>query len=115
LSDGLADGLRRLSEASGCGVRVDVAALPIDPSARAIFEALGMDPLRASLAGGDDYELLFTVPARSRGRLRSTRGLLRTAVTKIGTMTAGSRLELVGAAAPQIDLAALGFDHFQPR
>src|SRR5690606_27378776 len=42
LSDGLADGLLRLSEGSGAGMRIDAAALPVDPSARAVFTALGL-------------------------------------------------------------------------
>lgn len=110
LSDGLADGLRRLAEASGCGMRIDASQVPIDPSARWIFEALGLDPLLETVAGGDDYQLLFTVPARLRGRFRTTRDRLRVGVARIGTVTAGG-LSLEGA--PQIDLARLGFDHFR--
>jgi thiamine-monophosphate kinase len=115
LSDGLADGLRRLSDASGRGVTVDAAALPIDPSARAIFEELGLDPLRSAVAGGDDYELLFTVSARNRGRLRSATHLLRTHITRIGNMTPRPGLELTGTEGQPIDLASLGFDHFSTR
>jgi thiamine-monophosphate kinase len=61
LSDGLADGLRQIAEASGVGMRIDSACLPIDPRARAFFSIRGHDPIAAALAGGDDYELLFTV------------------------------------------------------
>jgi thiamine-monophosphate kinase len=111
LSDGLADGIRRIAEASGCGASIDAASLPVDASARFIFEALGADALDASLAGGDDYQLLFTVPARNRGRFRSVRGRLGTPATRIGVMTEGDRLTLEGAG--NQDFPSAGFDHFR--
>ena len=88
LSDGLADGLRQLTRASGTGMSVDADALPIDLEARAWFEAHGHDPVLEAVAGGDDYELLFTVSPRRQGRLRGVsrlaRGLL---LTRIGVVT----------------------------
>ena len=60
LSDGLADAVTQLSEASGTGARLDATALPLPDVARQWFSAHGLDPIRAA-AGGDDYELLFTV------------------------------------------------------
>ena len=111
LSDGLADGVRRLAEASGCGMTLDAAAIPIDPSAEAIFIELGLDALASTLEGGDDYELLFTVSPRNRGRFRSARAVLGTRVTRIGVVTAGETL-LVSTPAGPIPLAG-GFDHFR--
>jgi thiamine-monophosphate kinase len=67
---------------------IDAQALPIDPAARAWFETRGSDPVLEAVAGGDDYELLFTVPPRRqrrlRGVLRLARGLM---VTRIGVVT----------------------------
>lgn len=113
LSDGLADGLRRIAEASGAGMTIEASALPIDAAARWIFGELGLDPVQASLAGGDDYELLFTVPARARGRFRAARAHLGTTATRIGVVTAGGRLQVDGAGS--FDVASLGFDHFGRR
>jgi thiamine-monophosphate kinase len=88
LSDGLADGLRQLARASGVGLTLDAEALPIDPAARAWFEARGRDPVAEAIAGGDDYELLFTVSPRRRGRLRAVTRLVRgLSLTRIGTVT----------------------------
>lgn len=112
LSDGLADGLRRIAEASGCGMKIEAAELPIDPSARWVFESLGLDPVLHAVAGGDGYELLFTVPARLRGRFRAVRPHLAAPATRIGVATPGG-LTLEGA--PAVDLGALGFDHFGTR
>jgi thiamine-monophosphate kinase len=88
LSDGLADGLRGLARASGTGITVDADALPIHPEARAFFEAAGRDAVLEAAAGGDDYELLFTVPARRQGRLRGVARLARgLTFTRIGIVT----------------------------
>ncbi|MEO8678219.1 MAG: thiamine-phosphate kinase [Vicinamibacterales bacterium] len=88
LSDGLADALRQVAAASGCGVRVDAAALPIEPGARAWWTARDVDSVRAAVTGGEDYELLFAIPARGGGRLRNARRhVAEPAMTKIGVFT----------------------------
>jgi thiamine-monophosphate kinase len=88
LSDGLADGLRGLARASGAGMAVDADALPVDPEARALFEADGRDPVLEAVAGGDDYELLFTVSPRRQGRLRAVARLAHgVTFTRIGIVT----------------------------
>lgn len=88
LSDGLADAVTQLSAASGTGAIVDAAKLPIPQAAVSWVESEGGDPVVAAAAGGDDYELLFSVPSRFRGRLRSalreTRGV---PITAIGELT----------------------------
>ena len=69
LSDGLADAAHQIADASGVGVTIDAAALPIDPAARAFFEARGLTPVAEALTGGDDYELLLAVRPRAQRRL----------------------------------------------
>jgi thiamine-monophosphate kinase len=86
LSDGLADGVRRIAEASGVGVTVDASLLPIDPAARAFFEAQRLDPVEASLEA-DDYELLVTVRPRARGRLAAAIRHGGAPLTRIGRCT----------------------------
>ena len=111
LSDGLADGVRQICEMSDVGAAIDAEALPIDAGARAWFDRQGKDAVRAAIGGGDDYELLFTVPRRSRGRLgtavRQAQGL---AVTRIGEITRerGIVLRRGGAEEP----LPIGFSHF---
>ena len=112
LSDGLADGLARLGEASGIGIEVETAALPVHPETAAACEAAGLDPLREAVAGGDDYELLFTVGPR---RLRAVAGAERLAggvrLTRIGRVTKAPGAVLVhpdGRREP----APAGYEHF---
>jgi thiamine-monophosphate kinase len=88
LSDGLADALRQVAEASGCGVEVDAGALPIDAAAREWWLSAGRDPVGAALSGGDDYELLLAVPRAWRGRLRhARRHVAEPILTRIGVLT----------------------------
>jgi thiamine-monophosphate kinase len=111
-SDGLADALRQLAQASGVGIEVDAAALPIGAAARTFFEEAGADPVRAALAGGDDYELVFTVRPRNRGRLRGVRQQAgHLPITRIGVVTADPRLCVRGEHG--IDELPRGYEHFR--
>jgi thiamine-monophosphate kinase len=90
LSDGLGVDLRRLARASGVGIHVETAAIPL---------GVGAD-LDQAIAGGDDYELCFTVPDPDRVRTTFAAAELR-APTPIGTVTDGS----------EVDLPAGGWEH----
>jgi thiamine-monophosphate kinase len=87
LSDGLADAARRLGEASGVGVTIDRAALPIDAAARAVFERQGRDPATEAMTAGDDYELLFSSRPRAQRRLTAVARQAGVAITRIGACT----------------------------
>ena len=115
LSDGLADALRQVAAASRVGVRIDGDALPIDPGAREWWDASGIDPVNAAVMGGDDYELLFAVPAKGRGPLRSvTRHVADPPLTKIGVFTKDPR-EVVLTRGGKADALPEGFEHFANR
>jgi thiamine-monophosphate kinase len=112
LSDGLADGLRQISAASGVGIVVEEAAIPLAPGVAEFHRGLGTDALCAALAGGDDYELLFTARPLWRGRLRAVRRLVGDLpITRIGVVTRDTQL-IVRSAAGDRDLPA-GFEHFR--
>src|SRR5262245_49968618 len=85
LSDGLADGLHRIAEANGIGMTINADLLPIDQGARAWFEAHGGNVVDRAVAGGDDYELVFTARPNRTGRLKALRGTVP--ITKIGVCT----------------------------
>lgn len=87
-SDGLADAVRQIAEQSGTGAIIDAAALPVHPAAARWFAGRGRDPIAAAIAGGDDYELLFAVPPRFRGRWRNVvRHAQGVPLTCIGELT----------------------------
>jgi thiamine-monophosphate kinase len=111
LSDGLADAVTQISSASQTGAQIDTALLPIHPSAQAWFSQSGRDPVATAVAGGDDYELLFAVPPKRRGRLR---GVFREAqgvpITRIGALTADRSVGLVRDG--RLEPLPSGFVHF---
>jgi thiamine-monophosphate kinase len=111
LSDGLADAVRQIAEASGTGALIDAAALPIDPAAADWFAAQGLDPVAASISGGDDYELLFTVPRRYKGRFRAVQENVRgLPLTRIGELTTEPGV-LLSRDGEKSELPS-GFSHF---
>jgi thiamine-monophosphate kinase len=104
VSDGLAKDLDRLARASGVGVRVRLADVPIAAGAS----------LQEALSGGEDYELVATL--RGPGSLASASDELRdafgTRLTVIGEVMPGSGLGAVDAEGVERALPARGWDHF---
>jgi thiamine-monophosphate kinase len=112
LSDGLADAARQLASASQVGLTLDAAALPIDEAVMAWYRDRGQDELTAVLAGGDDYELLFTVRPERPGRLRAVRRYAGDLpITRIGTVTRKRELRLTTSDGDR-DLPT-GYEHFR--
>ena len=78
LSDGLGGDAGHIAAASGVGLRIDAAALPLAEGVAEIAAAAGRDPLELATSGGEDYELLAALPpqrlaeaaSRSAGRRR---------------------------------------------
>ena len=112
LSDGLADALRQVAVASGCGIRVDASCLPIDQEARDWWSARGVDAIRSAIVGGDDYELLFAVPKRAGRLLRAVhRRVASPPLTRIGVFTKDAS-EFVVARDGQDEALPRGYEHF---
>jgi thiamine-monophosphate kinase len=111
LSDGLADAVRQVAEASGTGARIIGEQLPIPPAAREVFEARGKDPILSAAAGGDDYELLLAVPPRKKRAAEALQRLSRgVPLTLIGEVTGDGRTVLVRGG--QVEEIPQGFSHF---
>jgi thiamine-monophosphate kinase len=62
VSDGALQDLGHLCAASGVGAQLDASALPMSPGFPELARQLGRDPLELALTGGEDYELIFTLP-----------------------------------------------------
>jgi thiamine-monophosphate kinase len=94
------------------GITVEEAAIPLADGVAEFYRSRGTDALCAALAGGDDYELLFTARPAWRGRLKAVRSQAGDLpITKIGVVTRDTRL-IVRSAAGDRDLPA-GFEHFR--
>ena len=83
LSDGLASDLLQICKASKCGARIYLDRIPIARQTTAFAEEIHTDPVVAALNGGEDYELLFTVPLALQERVMRMGG-----VDVIGHITA---------------------------
>ena len=112
LSDGLADAVRQVAAASQAGITLDADALPVAPDVRRWHEQNGHDAIQAVLAGGDDYELMFTVRRAHRGRLRHVvQHLGDLPLTRIGVVTRDRRV-VVRTAHDERPVPD-GFSHFE--
>jgi thiamine-monophosphate kinase len=93
LSDGLADGVRQIAQASSVGMTLDGSSIPIGQEAREWLSRKGRDPIEVALRGGDDFELIFTVRPKQAGRLRAVRRHLGDLpITRIGVVTRAPRV-----------------------
>jgi len=106
MSDGLAADLNHLCRASGVGAEIRAEAVPIHPDANL---AKDRTPLAAALGDGEDYELLFALPASQVDQLASPP--LGVAVTRIGTIREGSDLALITADGQRQKLEPVGWQH----
>lgn len=112
ISDGLAADLPRLLDASGRGVRLEVAAIPLSPAARRTAH-----PWRHALDDGEDFELLFTVAARQRTLFERAwaKAFPILPATCIGTILADPKQrEIVFADGTRAPLLPGGYEHFLP-
>ncbi len=115
-SDGTASDLLHVAEASRVGVRVEAARLPIPPGLAEAARAAGCDPMTWALAGGEDYELLFTAGGEFDGQAASLADRLNVPLACIGEILP----EAEGRWITERDrhrrpLVARGWDHFGHR
>jgi thiamine-monophosphate kinase len=116
ISDGLSTDLARLSSASGVGARLFEAKIPQVNIPGWIARRLGgkrANPLDMALHGGDDYELLFTVPKQLLSGLRKAPGFRNLAA--IGEIHRGTGVSLVRDQGDTRSLASLGWDPFRKK
>jgi len=110
VSDGLIGDLGHLRECSRVGATVEVDAI-------ACSDVLATQPLalrrRCALAGGDDYELLFTAPAQGRDAVAAAARGVGAQVSRIGRIDAEPGLRLIDAGGQSVIDTFSGFDHFR--
>ncbi|MDO4249518.1 MAG: thiamine-phosphate kinase [Neisseria sp.] len=111
VSDGLAQDLEHILQASAVGAHVEAALLPALPDLRRVLADERLFSLQ--LAGGDDYELLFTAPQQVREHVLAASRAASVPVSRIGRITDNSGcLEIVDANGASVHLNHKGFDHF---
>lgn len=109
VSDGLASEIFHISKNSGVGVRIYEDKLPIDNGTYETAVEFGLDPVTCALNGGEDYELLFTIPQADFEKIKNHQDIhfigyvherknQNTLVTKNGN---------------EVPIKAQGWDHFK--
>ncbi len=113
VSDGLALDIFRLAQSSGLTAEIFVDQLPLSQTLRDACSQVGADPIDLALTGGEDYELLLTVPEEAAVRVRQTIEAQGVPATVIGRMTTG-RAGLVVAVdeGGRRRILSGGFQHF---
>ena len=117
ISDGLVGDLGHILKASGAGAWIDtsIAINLIAARGHLTLEGGQSDAefaLECVLAGGDDYELVFTAPPAARNRVKAAAVQTRTPVTRIGRIEAEPGLRLVDGSGAPVAGRFTSFDHF---
>ena len=107
VSDGLSSDLGHVCEQSGVGAEVFADRIPLSKELRAA-KGLKLPPMKYALSGGEDYELLFTVPPDKIKKLSA----LRIAATEIGTITRVRSMRMINERGQGRPLMVSGYDHF---
>jgi thiamine-monophosphate kinase len=111
VSDGLAGDLAKLMRVSGVSADIDVTRVPLSDAACAVIAA---DPaaFAKALSGGDDYEILCTVPPKNVDRFRVAAMAAKVAVTEIGTVGGGEGARFHDAQGNAVVFERSPFSHF---
>ncbi len=111
ISDGLISDLRHICQMSKVGARIEIDRVPVHPAVEANF---GDRALELALAGGEDYELLFTASA---GVIDRVKEIVSCPITVIGEVMAdkAGEITLIDGKGNPVDLPKTGWEHFTGR
>ncbi|TGU74055.1 thiamine-phosphate kinase [Geomonas terrae] len=109
VSDGVLQDLGHICEMSGVGARLELAKLPLSDE---YLSECAEDPFALALSGGEDYELLFCIPEGRDAEALEVCARAGVPVSVIGTVTAGSGIELAAPDGTPYRAPRRGFDHF---
>ncbi len=113
VSDGLAADLVHICQESDVGCEIYSEAIPLSGELRALANEARCDPLQWALAGGEDYELVFTAPEERFSKALSSLAEREAPATRIGVVAHASKgTRLIAPDGRAESLEGLGYDHF---
>lgn len=110
VSDGLLADLGHIAASSDVGIELDAAALPASSALLALFER--DERLALQAAGGDDYELAFTVAPERAANMQRDLARIGGGATRIGRVVVGERVRLLDTDGSELVLNRRGWEHF---
>jgi len=114
VSDGLLMDTNHLLEESKVGVRIWEDRVPLSNLYRKWIGFFSKNPFQIALAGGEDYELLFTAPPKMRKRISNLARSLKIPIARIGEILAQKKgFLMVGKDGKEYPPSRLGFEHFK--
>ena len=115
-SDGLADQVHHICRASGVGAIVEESLVPVHPATRAVAEWAGVPAADWAIWGGEDYELMVTLPPRGLQEASDAVAACGvTALTVVGVVTTEPEVKLKRQDGSVGLLRFGGYEHFAPR
>lgn len=112
ISDGLAGDLRHITGANGVGAEIWAGSLPMIPGLQDLAAELGNSADLWALSGGEDYELLLTLPEpQAEAAMRAVRGANGTPLTVVGRITDSLEVVFLDRQGRQFSPIG-GHDHF---
>jgi thiamine-monophosphate kinase len=111
ISDGLVQDLGHICECSHVGAKIDFPLIPLSQAARAVLPKI-QSPYETVLAGGDDYELLFTAPPEAAKALSALARKLDIRIGRIGSIVKGNRIKVMNEQGKMLILKRRGYSHF---
>ncbi len=111
VSDGLVGDFAKLCRASAVGASIEAAAVPLSDAAKAVIAA-DRQALETALTGGDDFEIVCTVPQARVDSFRAAAAAAKVPVADIGVIEAGKDVRFLAANGEPLTFARASFSHF---
>jgi thiamine-monophosphate kinase len=111
VSDGLMGDLAKLCAASAVSASIDAAAIPLSAPVRTLLKQ-GQVAIETIVSGGDDYEILCTIPENRLDSFESAAARAGVPVAVIGAVVAGSASARLFDGTREITLSRLSYSHF---
>lgn len=110
ISDGLVADMGHIAETSAVSIAIEAEKVPLSEASGQLLAAGKVD-IEALLTGGDDYELVFTVPAEKESKVQEISKQLELPLTRIGMVESGEGVRVVQNGQP-LYFSKAGYQHF---